>query len=128
MKKDSFKDFVLDQMYELGPVNCRSMFGGFGLYWKGIFFGMIHKGRLYFKTHSSTLSDYLDRGMQPFRPNAKQTLKTYYEVPSDILEDPDQLKVWVEKALQSNSSEGDFPEITLFIGMLLNETLLRVFV
>ncbi len=104
MKKNSFQDFVLDQMYELGEVNCRSMFGGFGLYWKGIFFGMIYKGRLYFKTHSSTRLDYLDRGMQPFRPNAKQTLKTYFEVPPDILEDPDLLKVWVEKAIQSPSS------------------------
>ena len=104
MEKDSFKDFVLDQLYELGQVNCRSMFGGFGLYWKGIFFGIIYKGRLYFKTHSSTLADYLGRGMQPFRPNTRQTLKTYYEVPPDILEDPDQLKVWVKKALQSLSS------------------------
>lgn len=104
MKKDLFQDFVLDQLYELGQVNCRSMFGGKGLYWKGTFFGMIYKGRLYFKTHSSTRSDYLDRGMRPFQPNAKQILKTYYEVPPDILEDPDQLKVWVEKVLQNRSS------------------------
>ena len=104
MKEDSFQDFVLDQLFELGQVNCRSMFGGKGLYWKGIFFGMIYKGRLYFKTHSSTRSDYLDHGMQPFRPNAKQTLKTYYEVPPDILEDPEQLRVWVDQAIQSRPS------------------------
>jgi len=29
--------------------------------------------------------------MKPFRPNAKQTLKSYYRVPIDIIEDGDQL-------------------------------------
>jgi len=36
--------------------------------------------------------------MKPFRPNAKQTLKTYYEVPVDIIEDSEQLVEWSEKA------------------------------
>jgi len=37
--------------------------------------------------------------MKPFRPNAKQTLKSFYEVPIDVLEDTEQLASWaVESA------------------------------
>ena len=100
MKPDSFKEFVLDQLGDLGRVTCRAMFGGYGLYRGEVFFGIIDKGRLYFKTDSMSLSAYLKKGMKPFRPNAKMTLKTYYEVPVDIIEDPDQLTAWAQKAIQ----------------------------
>jgi DNA transformation protein len=74
------------------------MFGGYGLYRGGMFFGIIHKGRLYFKTASTSVSAYRDRRMKPFRPNAKQTLKTYYEVPVEIIEDAEKLAHWAERA------------------------------
>jgi DNA transformation protein len=32
--------------------------------------------------------------MKPFRPNAKQTLKSFYEVPVDIIEDSEYLAEW----------------------------------
>jgi hypothetical protein len=38
--------------------------------------------------------------MKPFRPSDKQTLKNYYEVPPDILEDEDKLIFWAGKAFQ----------------------------
>ena len=107
MKKDSFREFVLDQLSELGEVECRIMFGGYGLYYGGglgrAFFGIIYKGRLYFKIDPGTLPAYIEMGMKPFRPNAKMTLKTYFEVPADIIEDPDQLTEWASKALQCRS-------------------------
>jgi TfoX/Sxy family transcriptional regulator of competence genes len=72
MKSDSFKDFVVGQLNGLGGVGRRAMFGGFGLYQKDLFFGMIYKGRLYFKTDKSSRGAYLKRGMKPFRPRPKQ--------------------------------------------------------
>jgi DNA transformation protein and related proteins len=105
VKTDSFKEFVLDQLSELGKVRCRTMFGGYGLYHtaepRQVFFGILYKGKLYFKTDSNTLRAYLKSGMKPFRPNAKQTLITYYEVPVDILENSKQLTLWAKKAMQS---------------------------
>jgi DNA transformation protein len=94
MKDESFKVFVLDQLSALEGISCRAMFGGHGLYCNGIFFGIIHKGRLYFKTDEITRAEYIKEGMKPFRPNSKQTLKSYYEVPVDVMEDPDRLVDW----------------------------------
>lgn len=98
-RNDSFKDFVLDQLSDLRSVTCRAMFGGHGLYLSESFFGIIHKGRLYFKTDQTTRGAYLKKGMKPFRPNAKQTLKTYYEVPVDIIEDAEQLTTWAGRVV-----------------------------
>jgi DNA transformation protein len=101
LKDDSFRDFVLDQLGGLGPVSCRAMFGGHGLSLGDRFFGIIHKGRLYFKTGARTVGEYLKWGARPFCPNRKQTLKTYYEVPGEILDDPDGLVTWARRALEA---------------------------
>jgi len=97
-ERDSFKDFVLDQLGGLPGVACRAMFGGYGLYRDEVFFGIVHKGRLYFKTDDRTRAAYLTHGMKPFRPNRKQTLKTYYEVPVDVMEDAGELIAWAARA------------------------------
>jgi len=76
------------------------MFGGYGLYRGPIFFGILFKDRLYFKTDPASLPPYIERGMKPFRPNAEQTLKRYYEVPADLIEDPDQLVLWARRAIE----------------------------
>jgi DNA transformation protein len=95
---DGFMEFVLDQLAELRGLRCISMFGGFGLYRETTFFGIIHRGRLYFKTDEHTRAAYVARGMKPFRPNSKQTLKTYYEVPVEVIEDSEQLVTWATDA------------------------------
>lgn len=99
MKNDSFKDFILDQLDALPEIECRAMFGGYGLYSDEIFFGIIFKDRLYFKTNARSAVPYRRLGMKPFAPNGKQKLKNYYEVPVDIIEDSDRLTVWAREAL-----------------------------
>ncbi|NIQ02265.1 MAG: competence protein TfoX, partial [Nitrospinaceae bacterium] len=94
MKQDSFKEFVVEQLEGLGAVTCRAMFGGYGLYHRELFFGILHGGALYFKTDGQSRPAYEACGMKPFRPSDKQTLKNYYEVPPDILEDADRLVEW----------------------------------
>ena len=105
MKGDTFKDFVLDQLHTLNNVTIRSMFGGKGLYQDGIFFGIIFKGRLCFKTDADSGTEYKNRGMKPFQPSAKQTLKTYYEVPADIPEGDDLLTQWARWAINAQDKK-----------------------
>ena len=95
---DGFRDFVLDQLNELPGLTHRAMFGGYGLYCGRVFVGIVHKRRLYFKTNATTAPRYRKREMKPFRPNAKQTLNTYYEVPVDVLEDAEELTIWAQQA------------------------------
>ena len=73
-KDESFKDFVMDQLIVMDDVEACRMFGGYGLYQDETFFGIIHKGKLFFKIDDSTVGAYRKHKMKPFRPNAKQTL------------------------------------------------------
>jgi len=100
--EDSFRAFVLEQLEPLsktGELKTRAMFGAHGLYLNGKFFGIIHSGRLYLKTDEKSRKKYLDAGMKPFKPNKKQTLKNYYEVPADLLEDSEELPKWAGDSL-----------------------------
>ncbi len=91
VKDDTFKDYIIDQLRDLYELRAKGMFGGHGLYQGLKFFGMISKGRLYFKTDDSNRHYYIEQGMKPFKPNEKQTLKNYFEVPPDIIDDSDKL-------------------------------------
>ena len=88
-KDESFKDFILDQLVGLDDVEARRMFGGFGLYLDETFF----------KVDDSTVGTYRKHKMKPFRPNPKQTITSYYQVPVEVLEDPDELCVWARRAI-----------------------------
>ena len=104
-KADTFKDFVLDQLRDLPALSIRSMFGGHGLYLRGRFFGIIHKGQLYFRVSPKTLTGYTSRGSKPFKPGKKQTIKTYYEVPAEILENSAELVQWATKSAASAAAK-----------------------
>jgi DNA transformation protein and related proteins len=76
------------------------MFGGVGIYSGQLFFALIADDVLYFKVDESTRPDFEARGMEPFRPFGEDggTMK-YYQLPEDVLEDPEELRPWAEKAV-----------------------------
>jgi DNA transformation protein len=78
------------------------MFGGVGLYLDGVFFALIANDILYFKVDDSNRKDYEAKGMGPFRPyRDKSTIMQYYEVPVEVVEGNDTLRLWVSKALEA---------------------------
>lgn len=105
--RSGFVDYVVERLHELEDVDARRMFGGHGLYLDGIFFGLIFDDRLYLKTNDETRGWYEARGMSSFRPNERQHLKTYFEVPTDALENADQLLELVEGALEAQTPPGE---------------------
>jgi DNA transformation protein len=97
---DAFKSFVLDQLDELGDVVPRPMFGGVGLYWRGVFFGIMAQDTLYLKVDDQNRNDYDSAGMKPFRPYAHRSgTMEYYAVPVNILESASELAAWARKSI-----------------------------
>lgn len=101
---NDFNTFVLDQLSALPDVTCKAMFGGHGLYQGAQFFGIVHQGRLYFKTDAESRAEYETAGMSMFQPNAKQRLHKYYEVPVSILEDAQALVRWAKRAVLAGAN------------------------
>ena len=81
-------------------IRARSMFGGVGVYSGDLFFALIADDTVYFKADESTRPEFEARGMGPFRPFGDDggTMQ-YYQVPEDLLEDPEALRPWAEKAV-----------------------------
>ena len=97
---EGFKDYVVDQLSGLGFVTVKKMFGGAGIYYDGLIFGLLADDILYFKVDDSNKSDYVRAEMQPFQPfDDKPMVMPYYEVPVDILENRELLAEWAKKAL-----------------------------
>ncbi|SDG88602.1 TfoX/Sxy family protein [Desulfosporosinus hippei] len=97
---DSYKEYVIDQLGEVGSVTIKNMFGAAGIYFDGLIFGLIADDTLYFKVDDSNRSDYERTGMEPFKPfSDRSMIMPYYEVPVDILEDRELIADWASKAL-----------------------------
>ena len=100
-----FVTFVLDQLHELEQVRAKRMFGGYGLYQRDTFFGIIHEDRLYLKTDDESRPEFTKRGSAPFQPTPRQTLHTYLETPAEIIENPRSLTEWAERAVRAKLGE-----------------------
>ncbi len=78
------------------------MFGGRGLYCGQQFFGILEKGRLYFKVNDATRAAYVEQGMEPFTYEQRGRVMTmnYFEVPPDVLENRVEIVAWAQRAIQ----------------------------
>ena len=104
---DAFRSFVLDQLEELGDVTPRSMFGGVGLYHRGLFFGIIARDVLYLKVDEANRPDYVGAGMEPFKPyRHRPGTMQYYAVPLDVLESALELAAWARKSVAAAERAG----------------------
>jgi DNA transformation protein len=98
---ESYHTFVVEQLKQtVPPIRSRRMFGGVGLYSANVFFALIAGDVLYFKADDSTRADFESRDLPRFRPLGEDTTGMgYYQLPEDVLEDIDALRLWAEKAI-----------------------------
>jgi DNA transformation protein and related proteins len=97
---DGFVQFVVDQLSDCGVILPKRMFGGVGLYAGDLFFAILANDVLYLKVDGSNRGDFEAAGQGPFRPygDDRETMQ-YYQVPPEVLEDPDELARWARKAI-----------------------------
>lgn len=97
-----FRDYLIDMLRPLGPVTARAMFGGGGLYLDGVIFAIVFDDVLFLKADDETKAAFEDRGMTPItyeREGRDELVEmSYWEAPSELLDDPDALCEWAERA------------------------------
>lgn len=96
MKRSEFVEHVVETMRQFGPVEARSMFGGWGLYHGGLFFALIAEDTLYFKVDDETRARFDAEGCLPFVYNAKDGsyAMSYLQAPAETLESPPVMAEW----------------------------------
>jgi len=77
-------------------LRAKAMLGGMDL--GEVLFGITQKGCFYFKMDEQTRPILTAKGMKSFQLNGKQTLKSNYEIPIEVIEDNEQLVVGAKQA------------------------------
>jgi len=75
------------------------MFGGVGIYAEELFFALIAEDKLYFKVDHTNRADFEAAGMGPFFPYDSPTPMGYWELPPTVIDQPEELKIWIDKAM-----------------------------
>lgn len=99
-----YLDYLRDQLDAFGPFEVRRMFGGMGLFRDGLMFAIVASDALYLKVDDRNRGDFEAVGMAPFgyeRRGKRAALKSYYEAPPDVLEDPNDFADWARRAFDA---------------------------
>jgi DNA transformation protein len=96
----SFRTYLLEQLGQIRPITTRPMFGGLTFFAEGRAFALVADEVLYFKVDDSNRPDFIAAGMGPFLPfGDPDKPMQYYQLPEEVLEDSDELAVWMAKAI-----------------------------
>lgn len=94
-----YRAMIEEKLSAVCDVRTRAMFGGIGIYANDLFFALADDGKLYFKVDASNQEDFELAGMEPFVPWEGAKPMGYWQLPDILLDQPEDLKVWVDKAL-----------------------------
>ncbi|MBY5868666.1 TfoX/Sxy family protein [Rhizobium leguminosarum] len=90
-----------ERIQGIGQVSASRFFGGAALKADGVQFGFVMKGSLYLRVDSEGRAAFEAIGAVPFQYSSSSkmvTVTSYYEVPADIMDDPDTLSLWAVRA------------------------------
>ncbi|WP_461313730.1 TfoX/Sxy family protein [Acinetobacter sp. GN11] len=100
-KNQAIADYYVDQLSSWAKITTRQMFGAVALYRQDYVFAMAWHGGIYFKVDEDTRKNYEAAGSHALgylSEGEEHTLKSYWEVPADVVEDREQLQKWAEYA------------------------------
>lgn len=99
----SFVQHALDLMEGLGPVDARRMFGGHGLYARGVMFALLAEDELFLKTDAQNRPTFVSAGCRAWiydgRRGPQET--SYFRPPDEAHEDPEAMLPWATLALEA---------------------------
>ena len=93
---DSSLNYILDQLSFLPELKAKKMFGEYGLYSNGKYFGLICEEKLFLKNTPELVKLIGDDGL-PAYPGSKNSL----HVPEEILEEKEKLEKIVQAYFES---------------------------
>lgn len=92
---------IAERIAGLGPVSVTRFFSGAALLAAGVQFGFVIRGSLYLRVGDNNRAAFEALGAKPFSyaGRSKQvTVASYYEAPSEIVEDAERLSPWAVEA------------------------------
>lgn len=101
-----FLTFIQELFAPLGGVSIRRMFGGAGIYCRGVMFALIHDDTVYLKADAESRKAFEARGCGQFvyggkdkEGKAKPMAMSYWQMPSELIDDAEEAVNWAKTAL-----------------------------
>jgi DNA transformation protein and related proteins len=95
-------DAAIQEMFAgLGAVTVKRLFGGQGIYHRGLIVGAIMGGEVLLKADAETEPLFLAAGARQWTyefKRGKTICMPYWSIPNDALDDPELLVTWVRRA------------------------------
>lgn len=101
---DEYKSFVMETLEPLGDIRIRAMFGGAGVYYRDLMFGLIASETLHFKADDKNRSAFESEGMGPFvynPPSGKTISMSFWELPERLYDEPEEMLDWAKAAIDA---------------------------
>ena len=101
---DEFVDLIKDQLAQFGHVTFKKMFGGVGLFARGVMFGLIVDDILYFKKDDDNAKMFEDEGLGSFgyeSKTGKRTVMSYCRAPERVFDEADEMMIWADTGMQA---------------------------
>ncbi|MGD9853013.1 MAG: TfoX/Sxy family protein [Nitrospirales bacterium] len=93
-------DYLHEVFGQFGSIQPRRMFGGDGIFHKGLMFALVADDVLYLKSDETIVSHFEERELEQFEyeKNGKGFRMSYYMAPEEIFDDPEIAKVWAARS------------------------------
>jgi DNA transformation protein len=96
----TFADHAVDLLSGLGPVDARRMFGGYGVYARGVMFALLDDDELFLKTDDETRDRFCAAGCRMW-VYGRMSETNYYRPPDEAHEDAEAMLPWARLGLDA---------------------------
>ena len=98
-----YVDYLKEVFSEFGSVEPRRMFGGYGVFHKGLMFGLVAEEELYLKVDAEIelFFDALELPYFDYEKKGKRYRMSYRKAPESLPDDPDEWREWALRSYQA---------------------------
>lgn len=98
-----FINYLSDVFEQFGSISSRKMFGGYGIYYDGLMFGLVADDELFLKVDDETRKEFEENRLEAFEyiKNNKPMKMSYHRAPEIIFEDKEEAVIWANKAYEA---------------------------
>ncbi|MCR4266501.1 TfoX/Sxy family protein [Nitratireductor sp. ZSWI3] len=103
-------DAIRDLFASLGPVTIRRMFGGKGIYHRGVVFALEVGGEILLKADAQTAALFAEAGSRQWVYEGQKgrgpVAMPYWSIPDPAIDDPDEMALWALRAFEAGMRSG----------------------
>ena len=103
MANSEFISYLPELFDDFAPVQIRRMFGGHGVFFDGLMFGLVDNDTLYLKADSESAHWFEALNLEKFSyiKQGKTMKLSYYQAPEEVYDDRESAALWARRAFDA---------------------------